>query len=127
MYTSDDLVSAAKAIRPLLPELLDLEAEQVDQQLAELIDRLEAGESVQNQIAMLLASYEPTRKQMEKLLPGKQQETRYSDLPGMSTLARPPKYVCPDPGCAHVWYRHQIGQTIPTCPVHRLSLVPIKE
>jgi hypothetical protein len=122
MYAPGDLLRAAAAIRPLLPELLGSEAAQVDQQLVALLDRAQLGEPVENEIAMLLATKEPTRRQMEKILSSKGEDLRYFVLPGTSAPPRPPKYVCLAEGCDYVWYRHQMGP-IPACPIHRLSLV----
>ena len=62
MYTSEDVLEAARVIRPYLPNLLGAEAETVERALAELLARAESGEAVDNQILELLAEYDATRE-----------------------------------------------------------------
>jgi hypothetical protein len=124
MYPSDDLLEAAKTIRPFLPKLLGENAEEMDRHLAELIARCQAGEHQENQIAELLASQDAAREWMAEFLKsdGRQETTRsYAPLPGIGSV-RAPKYICPEGD--YIWYRLYSSDPIPRCPTHQIPLVP---
>ncbi len=48
MYTSEDVLEAARVIRLYLPDLLEAEAKTVDRALADLLTRAESGEAFDN-------------------------------------------------------------------------------
>lgn len=124
MYPSDDLLEAAKSIRPFLSKLLEENAEEMDRHLAELIARCQAGEHQENQIAELLASRDATRKWMAEFLKndGRQEAIRnYSPLPGAVGSVGAPKYICPEGD--YIWYRLDSSDPIPLCPTHQILLV----
>jgi hypothetical protein len=68
MYTSKDVLEAARVIRLYLPDLLGAEAETVDRALAELLAKAESGEAVDNQILELLAERDSTREWTRQFL-----------------------------------------------------------
>ncbi|PSN14178.1 hypothetical protein C7293_12765 [filamentous cyanobacterium CCT1] len=122
MYQSDELLEAAKTIRPFLPDLLGQNAEEMDHQLAELITRCQAGEPQENQIAALLAHEAPTREWMAEFLSTDQalKGTRgWERLPGISAPGAP-KYACPKGD--YIWYRLDVSDLIPSCPTHKIPL-----
>jgi hypothetical protein len=71
MTQSKTPVSAAQAIRPHLPELLDLEtAQAIDNQLEILLAQAESGQSIENQITETLRQYQPTQTWTKRYLKG---------------------------------------------------------
>jgi hypothetical protein len=69
MYSSEDVIAAARSIRPLLRELLGEElAMEIDRKLADLLAQADHGESVDKPILSLLASYDSTRKWLRRKL-----------------------------------------------------------
>lgn len=120
MYESQDLLEAVKTIRPFLSQLLDQEAQAVDSQLAALIARNQAGESVDHLITELLTQYQDTRKWMKQFLQ-KRSNRDFCPLPGLPSEISAPKYTCPV-GDDYTWYRLDISDPIPLCPTHQVQL-----
>ena len=125
MYPSEDILEAAKSIRPFLPGLLNHQAQEVDNQLADLINRHNAGEPLENKIAELLATHDPTREWMRQFLDSKHPANvtkglGFNPLPGISAPGAP-KYVCPQGD--YIWPQIDISDPIPPCPTHNIPLV----
>lgn len=120
------ILKAAKTIRQFLPQLLGEQAEAVDQELADLIIRCQAGEPLENQITNLLASHDATRKWMRDFMAnGSPPPTRgpgyeHNQLPGLAFVGAP-KYVCPHGD--YIWHHIDSSDPIPTCPTHDCPLV----
>jgi hypothetical protein len=130
VYPSEDILEAARSIRSLLAELLEAETIQpVDQQLADLLARANAGETVDNLVLELLAETDSTRQWMFEFLQNKRsldsrgEPTKgYSPLPGQGSRIAAPKYACPMGD--YTWYRPRVGVNPPPCPTHNVALVP---
>lgn len=117
-----NLLEAAKSIRPFLPQLLNEQAQEVDQQLADLILRCQAGELLENQITSLLASHDATRQWMREFLDSDAALTRskgFNPLPGIPNIDAP-RYVCPEGD--YIWHHIDSSDPIPICPTHHCSL-----
>ena len=128
MYQTEDVLNAARAIRSHLSELLDAQAEEVEQQLSELLEQADAGEDVEIEIFDLLGEHEPTRQWMQDALEGKKisgGEKSYSKPPGDSdtTPSGTQKYQCPEAECSQTWISHKARQAIPNCPNHNVQLI----
>lgn len=127
MYSSEDVLEAARVIRLYLPDLLGAEAETVDRALAELLARAESGEVVDNQILELLADRDATREWTQQFLKDKVPPPvmrNYDPLAGSVSRIDANTFVCPMAGCNTVWYRPRAGIEPPLCQNHKIPLVP---
>lgn len=127
MYTSEDVLEAARIIRLYLPNLLGAEAETVDRALAELLVRAESGEAVDNQILELLAESNATREWTRQFLIDKIPPPvmrSYDPLAGSVSVIDANTFVCQVPGCPQIWYRPKAGIDPPLCQEHKIPLVP---
>ncbi len=128
MYTPQEILDAARTIRPELPTLIAADAQTVDAQIADLLRRADAGEPVHNAILQLLAQHEQTRQWMDAYLAVDNQAKR---LRVMRTYRQPggdpdpidaERYVCPV-ACDTVWWKQFAGEEIPDCETHKIRLV----
>ena len=117
-----EVLDAAQAIRPHLPDLIGEEADQVDRQLEQLLTRAETGEKVKIDILRLLSRRDTTREWANRLLKVPQQYRSYERPPGRLQRVSVPKYVCPE-GDGAPWYRFTVGDQVPLCPNHNVLLV----
>jgi hypothetical protein len=141
MYQTEDVLNAARAIRPHLTELLGTQAETVEQQLSALLIQADTGEDVEIEIFDLLGEHESTRKWMQDALEDKNVpsgEKTYSPLPTPKPqVANPNKrvskltiHVCPNESPCNCgkypdgWMPSMIGDSIPDCPKHHKPLIP---
>ncbi len=124
-YTmSEDILEAARAIRPYLPELLTAEqAKAIDHQLTQLLTQQDQTK-VDNLILDILCSQEPTRQWIDEFLELKLPPTlekSYQPIPGnLTPVSSVAKYTCPFGD--YVWYQRQVGEPIPNCPTHEVPL-----
>ena len=131
MYEIEDILSAARTLRPRLDELLGTDAETVISQLDKLLAQAEAGQAVEDDMMELLTKYEPTRNELNALLDGEQKgEKSYAPLPGDSSKpVATSEYVCPNEGgctCGDYptgWDRLSIDEPIPICPKRNQPLI----
>jgi hypothetical protein len=127
-YSSEEIFEAARSIRPYLAQLLNPEAAQItDQQLSELLAQIQQEPTnISKQILRLLSSQETTREWVKKFLQDKLlPEIEKAYQPTLSPNPSSPisgliKYACPDGD--YVWYQRQVGEPIPTCPTHKVTL-----
>jgi hypothetical protein len=127
MYTSGDVIEAARVIQPYLPDLLGAEATTVDQALAALLAKAAAGEAVDNPILELLAERDTTREWAQKFLIDKMPPPvmrTYDPLAGSQSVIDANTFVCTVPACPRIWHRPKAGITPPLCPEHKIPLVP---
>lgn len=127
MYTPEDVLEAARVIRPYLPNLLGAEAETVDRALSELLARAESGEAVDNSILELLAERDATREWANQYLKDKMPPPvmrSFDPLAGSVSVIDANTFVCEVPGCPRIWYRPKAGIEPPPCQEHQISLVP---
>ena len=131
MLPPDKLLSAARKIRPYIPELLDASlAQSVDKQLEALLSAAISEQSVDQQIQKLLAEHETTREWLrlyvEENYPadGILKVIRtYYPLPDTLHAVESPRYLCPVASCHQEWYRRDRDQAIPNCPIHDVQFV----
>jgi hypothetical protein len=141
MYQTEDVLNAARAIRPHLTELLGTQAEEVEQQLRALLTQADAGEDVEIEIFDLLGEHEPTRKWMKDALEDKKipsGEKSYSLIPRLEPQVVNPNqrvskltiHVCPNESPCNCgkypdgWMPSMKGDRIPKCPTHHKPLIP---
>lgn len=122
MFTDDQALVAGRTIRPLLPQLLSPEvAEQIDQQLAQILNQNNLDESTKaDQLLAILDAYPETKTWLDQFLELPLVEKRYSGLPGNPHLADATPYICPV-GNDYIWYR-EANEEIPLCPTHLVRL-----
>lgn len=135
MYSTQDVIQAAKEIKEQLSELLGKDASSVEQSLSKLLLKADSNQQqVDNEILELLASYEPTRIKFteilrrENKLPDDDTETTrggFQNPPG--TSSPPPSngkllYTCPEPDCNFSLEISSVGEPA-TCPIHDCDLV----
>jgi hypothetical protein len=121
MYEAQDVLEAARAIRPHLSELVPLDAGDVDNRLGRLIQRAEGGQDVKLEILELLSEREATRDWADRLLAVPEEYRSYKPLAGRVQRVSVPRYVCPQGD--YTWYRFSKGDVIPVCPRHGVALV----
>jgi hypothetical protein len=128
----EPLIEVARAIRPFLPQLLPpLQAEEVDREIAELLNA--PGGDLAPALQTLLEQHEATADFMADVLddaplfrpPAYQHHTVrssiYKSLPGDPPPAYAGKFGCPQGD--FVWYRPAVGMPVPCCPTHNVTLV----
>jgi len=119
------ILETALAIRPHLSELLGTEAgEQMGQQLDQLLQQYQAGESVETPIWDLLTETRTTRGWVTQF----QQTTQrgFNSLPGSISEIPAPIFKCPQ--CDYTWSRDRIGRPTPCCEVHtKVPLEPVPQ
>lgn len=128
MYSSEDILEAARCIRPFLQELSGSDAEDLDRQLAELLAARDS-QGVENQILDLVACREATREWMRQFLENRnfqkgqplEVQRNYSPLPGSPSPVGAVRFKCPQGD--YVWYQFSVGTPAPQCPTHRVDLV----
>lgn len=127
MYTSEDVLEGARSIRPMLSELLGLNAPDVDNLLADLLTAAEGGDKVDNKVLDLLARNDATRLWMRDYLRADEKDAfvvrGYSPPPGPPGPVSAHKYVCPYRD--YTWYQRSVGQPVPKCPTHGVELVNV--
>jgi hypothetical protein len=121
----EDIVEAARSIRPYLNELIPAEAEQVDNELAGYLNEGAATRN-SNRLLATLRRHEPTREWVSEFLqkrlpPAVTRAFEFRQPPGDPAAVSATKYVCPQGD--YSWYRVSIGRPIPNCPTHGLMLV----
>ncbi|NEQ34005.1 MAG: choline/carnitine O-acyltransferase [Leptolyngbya sp. SIO4C5] len=126
MYQPEDILEAARSIRPYLNELIDPSAaEQLDQTLAELLAQAEQNSSVKILIQKHLREHAETRQWVKDFLEDKKlpnENRSFQPLPGHRSIVNAPKFVCPEGD--YVWYRPRAGMEPPQCPTHHIPLNP---
>jgi hypothetical protein len=127
MGDDETILELARTIRLYLPALLgEGPAAAVDRQLAELLDPARQGDDVDDRILDLLREPLAVHNWAAGFVqhgPPEVHERGLSPLPGAGSTLPPPKYVCPRGGDT-VWYRRAVGQPVPRCPTHDVTLEP---
>jgi len=123
MFTNDQLLAASRAIRPLLPKLIPALADQIDRQLAQLLNQPDLDEDTQvDHLLEVLDAHPETKSWLDQFLQIPATERGYSGLPGDLAPTAAPPYICPI-GNDYTWYR-EANEEIPLCPTHLVPLVP---
>jgi hypothetical protein len=125
LFTNSQILEAARTLRPLLPQELDTTtAQQLDQQLAQLLNQTDLDENTQvDRLYEILESHPKIKSWLDDFLKNltSTQKTynRLSPDPGLQAAT---KYVCPS-GNDYTWFREE-NEPIPLCKTHLVSLVP---
>ncbi|WP_448570224.1 hypothetical protein [Trichothermofontia sp.] len=124
MYDPEDILEAARTIRPYLGELLETEiADPIDTQLAELLTQSDTQTAIANNVLELLSAQDTTREWAFNFLQNQQQPEHlraWSPLPGDMSIVNAAKYSCPHGD--YVWYQPRVGIEPPACPTHKCFL-----
>ena len=131
MFPPDKLLTAARQIRPYIPELLDAAiAQRVGQQLESLLTTAVSQQDVDQQIVTLLTEHETTREWLRLYIEENYPADAilkvirtYFPLPGALHAVESPRYLCPVASCHQEWYRRDREQAIPNCPIHDVQFV----
>lgn len=130
MTSPVNMLEVAQAIRPHLSDLLTAPAAQAMEQRLDLILNVVADPEAQSEeIRQLLATAQPTQEWFTLYTQGHPAETilstirTYQPLPGKSDAIASPRYRCPVANCHQVWYRRDVNEAIPNCPIHDVQMV----
>jgi hypothetical protein len=129
-YPTADLCRAAQAIQPYLKDLLELRhAQNLEQQLNHLVTNAENPQVGAQILAVLQQEeilwqwthlYLDEHHEADQILP---LIRTYHPLSQGDTSIESPRYGCPVASCHREWYRRNLAETVPTCPIHNLTLV----
>ena len=130
-YSADEIINAAQAIRPYLLDLLDApNAQQIEKQLENFFCDVALEPDSYTQLNTILLEHEATREWIrlyleEEYVADDILDTLriYYPLQGVMHPMKSPRYVCPVEFCHQDWYRHDLKEDIPKCPVHNLQLI----
>lgn len=134
MQNREDILEAARSLRPLLKQFIGEAAEEFDQKLAALL-AASPNKKVDNQILELVAQHDCTREWMKEFLEIKRSSnsvqrdemmwifiSRYfAPLPGDPAPIPASRFECPQGD--YVWYQPSAGAMPPECPTHQQALV----
>lgn len=128
MTDDEQILEAARAIRPYLHELLGSEdGAEEDRELAgilvapeseaatRIISRLERHEATADWAAAFLEHGVPPDV-------ARVSERGFEEAPGHGEVVRARRYSCPEGDFS--WYRHAVGELPPTCPTHDCVVEP---
>jgi len=122
MFTNDQLLAASRAIRPFLPKLIPALADQIDRQLAQLLNQPDLDETTKvDRLLEVFDAHPETKSWLDQFLQIPATERGFYGLPGNPAPATATLYICPI-GNDYTWYQ-EVNEKIPLCPTH---LVPLK-
>jgi hypothetical protein len=116
----EEVLEAARAIRPHLQSLIGDHADEMNSELTQLLDQAEAGEAVKLQVLQLLSRRQETREWARRFLRIPRSERTYEVLPGRSGPISVPRYACRF-GDGEPWYRFSVAEEVPMCPEHDIA------
>ena len=123
MTDNFSILETALAIRPHLSQLLGMEAaEQMRQELDQLLQQAQAGESVEDSIWDLLTDTRATRDWVTQFQQTNISQKGSDKPPGFISEISAPEFKCPQ--CDYTWSRDRIGRATPFCPTHNTLLEP---
>lgn len=130
MTPSANMLEAAQAIRPYLSDLLTAPDAKIMGQRLDLILNANIDSEVQSEeIRSLFATTQTTQEWFSLYAEGRPVEKivsiirTYQPLPGKSDAIASPRYRCPVANCHQVWYRRDVDEPIPNCPIHDVQMV----
>jgi hypothetical protein len=129
--SDEQVLEAARAIRPYLAELVGPDADRLDGELAALLARSRDGgdAEVQGLILDCLMRNPATHDWAASFLIDQRPadadawQRGYGSLGGEGEVVAALRFACPVGGDT-VWYRRSVGQKPPICATHRLALQP---
>ena len=134
----EELLEAARAIRPYLADLAGEKAPFYDAEIARLLAATAAGADVGDELPALLrrsaaisawvrATLADDLLRPPDIQPGGGATSKgklgYAPLPGTASPVAAQKYCCPDRDKDFIWWRRSAGIPVPVCPTHRIPLV----
>jgi hypothetical protein len=128
----DGVLEAARAIRPYLSDLLGpAKAVAIDRQIADALTVGSAGTTAADQVRMILERDGDTTWFLQRVLDDKPlyRPPYYQPVitRGITAPAGDPGFVAADryacPQGDYVWYRPDVGTSVPQCPDHDILLV----
>lgn len=121
MTDNFSILETALAIRPHLSQLLGMEAaEQMRQELDQLLQQAQAGEFVEDSIWELLTDTRATRNWVTEFQQTNANQKGFNSLPGDPSEISAPEFKCPL--CDYTWSRDRIGRPTPLCPTDNIPL-----
>lgn len=131
MTSPSDVLQAAQAIRPYLPELLTRQDAGVIANRLELALNATTDPVAQSEeLTHILSATDPTREWLRLYLEEQHEAAAilkiirtYQPLPGKAGAVTSPRYRCPVASCHQTWYRRETTAEIPNCPIHGVKLV----
>ncbi|GAA5051193.1 hypothetical protein HNP84_006513 [Thermocatellispora tengchongensis] len=120
----DEVRAAANAIIPHLPVLVGKEAATTEAELRDALARGGDGTPVKAELLRILARRAETRDWARRLLEVPERVRAFEPLPGAARHIRIPRYACPQ-GDGEPWFRFDVRDPVPTCPVHGLDFVRV--
>ena len=129
-YSVSDIFRVARAIQPHLDQLLELpHAQNIGQQIDHMLANSETPD-MGAQLLKLLQTEELTWQWVHYFLDEQMDadsilaliRTYHPLTTGDGAIASP-RYSCPVASCHREWYRRSLEESIPTCPIHNLTLV----
>lgn len=131
---TEEVLEAARVVRPYLPALVGSNADRTDRRIAELLAAAGRGEEVTTELWSALTGTPAITAFVVEVLgdaphfrppewqPRHPRGEGLELLPGAAgPVAHAGKYVCPRGD--YVWYRAGIGTAVPPCPTHGPVLV----
>ncbi|WP_414623775.1 hypothetical protein [Calothrix sp. CCY 0018] len=117
MSNNISILETALAIRPHLSQLLGTEAgKQMRQELDQLLQEAQSGESVEDSIWDLLTDTRATRNWVTQFQQTNIPQKGSDKPPGKISEISAPEFKCPQ--CDYTWSRDRIGRPTPFCPIH---------
>ena len=125
----EDIIDAARTIRPYLPELVGNEADAYDREIAGLIAEAQAGHDVDGELLAVLSRSQATHTWAARVLENDRHlppdiqriaDRSYEPLAGVGEPVAAERYLCPRGD--YVRYRISISDPAPVCPTHECAL-----
>lgn len=131
MSSPNDILQAARDIRPYLRDLLPQPDADIADKRLELILYTSGDDQARSQdVLALLSTVDTTQEWLRLYLDEQRPATEilaiirtYHPLPGKAGAITSPRYCCPVASCHQTWYRRDAEATIPDCPIHGVKLV----
>jgi hypothetical protein len=126
------VLEAARAVRPYLVDFVGLErAVRLDTKLAGLLAAAARGDDVESAVEAALVADEATGAFLERVradapllrppaVVSALTTRSYDSLPGQPSPVSADKFRCPHGD--YVWYRMEVGLSVPQCPTHQCPL-----
>jgi hypothetical protein len=128
MWSDDEIIEAAQAIRPYLAELGVTDGPRFDSQIADVIAGVSEGRLKIDKLFLLLTSRDEIREWCRHFLENKHPPAVTRLLASAGSNLHPirfEKFGCPKGD--YIWFRASLGEPLPSCPTHpALRLVPAK-
>jgi len=125
MKNDENLLEAARSIRPFLADLAPDQAVELDKCLSDYLAEASAGQSVTNKIVKNLTTLPRTKEWLEAFLelgkPPSTQVRAFAPPLGDPSPVLASRYVCPQGD--YTWYQMSAGSPIPRCTTHGIALV----